>query len=79
MNGEELRMGEEETKQERVMAAEDGSELLLVWSLQYSELGNAVEIVTGAPPISSYGSIDVCSYIWLPSCSHSQANSARLF
>lgn len=41
-------MREEQTKQERMLAVEDGSELLLAWSLQYPELGNAVEIVTGA-------------------------------
>ncbi|EIE23673.1 hypothetical protein COCSUDRAFT_41846 [Coccomyxa subellipsoidea C-169] len=46
MNGQELRMREEQTKQERMLAVEDGSELLLAWSLQYPELGNAVEIVT---------------------------------
>lgn len=51
MNGEELRMREEETKQERVMGADDGSELQLAWNLHYPELGNAVEIVTGAPPV----------------------------
>ncbi len=40
-------MREAETKQEHMLSVEDGSYLLLVWSLQYPELGNAVEIVTG--------------------------------
>lgn len=47
MNGQELMMREAETKQEHMLSVEDGSHLLLVWSLHYPELGNAVEIVTG--------------------------------
>lgn len=41
-------MREAETKQEHFLGTEEGSELLLAWSLQYPELGNAVELVTGA-------------------------------
>ncbi|BDA47593.1 hypothetical protein COCOBI_10-4420 [Coccomyxa sp. Obi] len=46
MDGQELQMREAETKQEHFLGTEEGSELLLAWSLQYPELGNAVELVT---------------------------------
>lgn len=44
-------MREAETKQEHFLGTEEGSELLLAWSLQYPELGNAVELVTGASSV----------------------------
>ena len=48
MDGKELQMREAETKQEHFLGTEEGCELLLAWSLEYPELGNAVELVTGA-------------------------------
>lgn len=52
LDGKRLQMAVGENEQEHILGLESG-ELMLLWQLHRPDIGSAVEISTGAPPLAT--------------------------